>query len=54
MLKKRPGDALPEMRRWCPAALVDCTHRGEPGCAIRRAAEGGEISLRRYQNYENR
>ena len=44
---------FPEMRPLVGSCRfgLDCTHHGEPGCAIRRAAEGGEISLRRYQSY---
>lgn len=30
---------------------VDCTHRHEPGCAVRAAVEGGELSEDRYANY---
>jgi ribosome biogenesis GTPase len=29
---------------------LDCTHHGEPGCAIRQAVESSEISPRRYQS----
>ncbi len=29
----------------------DCTHRDEPGCAVKRAVEEGEISELRYMNY---
>ena len=29
----------------------NCTHTDEPDCAVRRAAEQGEIIQRRYQNY---
>ena len=29
----------------------NCTHRGEPGCAVRRAVEGHYISESRYQSY---
>lgn len=31
--------------------FADCTHRVEPGCAVRRAVEGGAISERRYESY---
>lgn len=44
---------FPEMRPLvgrCRFGL-DCTHQGEPGCAIRQAAESGEINLRRYESY---
>ncbi len=29
----------------------DCTHRNEPGCAVRAAVERGEINRTRYQSY---
>ncbi len=29
----------------------DCTHNGEPGCAIAKALETGELDQGRYQNY---
>lgn len=29
----------------------DCSHRAEPGCAVRRAVEAGEIEATRYQSY---
>ena len=29
----------------------DCTHNGEPGCAIEAALESGELDPKRYQNY---
>lgn len=44
---------FPEMRPLvgrCKFGL-DCRHDEEPGCAIRQAVLGGEISPRRYQSY---
>ena len=29
----------------------DCSHRCEPGCAVRKAAESGQIDPRRYESY---
>ena len=29
----------------------DCSHRAEPGCAVRQAVDAGEIEDRRYQSY---
>ena len=29
----------------------NCTHRHEPGCAVREAVERGEISWQRYESY---
>lgn len=31
--------------------FADCTHTGEPGCAVRLAVEDGTLSEDRYQNY---
>ncbi len=36
-------------RRRC--AFADCTHREEPGCAVREAVDEGKISERRYRSY---
>ncbi len=44
---------FPEMRPWigkCRFGL-DCRHNEEPGCAIRQAVVGGEISPYRYRSY---
>jgi ribosome biogenesis GTPase len=29
----------------------DCTHRVEPGCAVRRAVEEGRVHASRYESY---
>jgi ribosome biogenesis GTPase len=29
----------------------DCTHRTEPGCAVRAAVEKGKIHPQRYESY---
>lgn len=45
---------FPEMRsRLHDCHFANCTHRHEPGCAIKSAVESGEISSERYQNYLN-
>ena len=31
--------------------FLDCRHKSEPGCAVRAAAESGDISRVRYENY---
>lgn len=31
--------------------FYNCTHRTEPGCSVRAAADSGDISARRYQLY---
>ena len=45
---------FPEMRsRLQDCRFATCTHRHEPGCAVKEAVENGEISSERYQNYLN-
>lgn len=29
----------------------DCSHKGEPGCAVQKALINGELDLQRYENY---
>ncbi len=44
---------LPEMRPFlghCKFGL-DCTHTGEPGCAIKSAVTQGNVSQRRYESF---
>lgn len=44
---------LPEMRPFigqCKFGL-DCTHEREPGCAIKRAVDNGQVSQRRYESF---
>jgi ribosome biogenesis GTPase len=43
---------FPEMRPLLEQCrFTDCTHRVEPGCAVRARVEGGEISRDRYESY---
>lgn len=45
---------FPEMRaRLADCHFANCTHRHEPGCAIKAAVEAGDISAERYTNYLN-
>ena len=45
---------FPEMRsRLHDCHFANCTHRHEPGCAIKKAVVDGLISAERYQNYLN-
>ena len=45
---------FPEMRKVLhDCHFANCTHRHEPGCAVKAAVESGEISEERYQNYLN-
>jgi len=44
---------FPEMRPYvgkCKFGL-DCRHEQEPGCAIRKAVDGGQVSVRRYHSF---
>lgn len=44
--------AYPEFRRLLgECRFADCRHEPEPGCAIRAAAEAGEISMRRWESF---
>jgi len=43
---------FPEIRELVPECQFnDCTHRSEPGCAVREAAESGKINPARYDSY---
>ncbi|MBO4306782.1 MAG: ribosome small subunit-dependent GTPase A [Bacteroidales bacterium] len=45
---------FPEMRvRLQDCHFANCTHRHEPGCAVKAAVESGDINPERYQNYLN-
>jgi ribosome biogenesis GTPase len=42
----------PEFRRFLGACRFDdCSHRSEPGCAVRAAAEAGEVPMRRFESF---
>jgi ribosome biogenesis GTPase len=41
-----------EVERLAPGCrFQDCQHMREPGCAVQKAAEGGELDARRYESY---
>jgi ribosome biogenesis GTPase len=43
---------FPELRPLMNSCrFADCTHRVEPGCAIRDAVESGTVSRARYESY---
>lgn len=43
---------FPELRELvAECQFNDCTHRVEPGCAVRRAVESGRVSPERYESY---
>ena len=43
---------FPEMRAPLDSCkFADCTHRSEPGCAVRSEVEAGRIAPSRYQSY---
>lgn len=45
-------DCFPEIRRLARTCRFDdCSHGHEDGCAVRRAAEGGTLSSRRFTSY---
>jgi len=46
------ASCFPEMRPLIESCrFADCLHRGEPGCAVRAAAERGEIVPDRMESY---
>ncbi len=46
------GDAFPEIASLAlTCRFADCTHRDEPGCAVRRAVADGGLSRRAYEGY---
>jgi ribosome biogenesis GTPase len=43
---------FPELRQLVAGCQFnDCTHLGEPGCAVRRAVAEGQVSPERYESY---
>ena len=52
ILKESLQYAFPDFGRYLGACQFhDCSHRKEPGCAVRAAAEHGEIEPSRYDSY---
>jgi ribosome biogenesis GTPase / thiamine phosphate phosphatase len=46
------GHCFPEIRALLPRCQYgDCLHQSEPGCAVRAAADAGELSADRYDSY---
>jgi ribosome biogenesis GTPase / thiamine phosphate phosphatase len=46
------GETFPEIAALAPRCRFrDCSHTHEPGCAVRAAAEAGEIPRGRYESY---
>ena len=46
------GQAYAEFRPFLGACRFgDCTHRSEPGCAVRAAVAGGKVARRRFESY---
>lgn len=46
------GHCFPEIRALLPGCQYgDCLHQSEPGCAVRAAAEAGQLSADRYDSY---
>lgn len=52
ILKENLQYAFPDFGRYLGACQFhDCSHRKEPGCAVREAAEAGDIERTRYDSY---
>ena len=52
MLKENLQYAFPDFEKYIGSCQFhDCTHRKEPGCAVRAALEAGVIEKTRYESY---
>jgi ribosome biogenesis GTPase len=52
LLKENLQYAFPDFEGFLgKCQFHDCSHRAEPGCAVRAAAESGEIEKTRYDSY---
>ncbi len=52
ILKENLQYAFPDFGEYIGACQFhDCSHRAEPGCAVRAAAESGKIEASRYDSY---
>ena len=52
MLKENLQYAFPDFGRFLGSCQFhDCTHRKEPGCAVRSAVEAGSLESTRYDSY---
>jgi len=52
LLKENLQYAFPDFEEHLGSCQFhDCTHRKEPGCAVRQAVENGEIEASRYDSY---
>lgn len=52
ILKENLQYAFPDFGPWLgQCQFRDCSHRAEPGCAVRAAAEAGRIEPSRYDSY---
>lgn len=46
------GDAFDDVEQYLgKCKFNDCRHQSEPGCAIKKAIESGELSLKRWESY---
>ncbi len=52
ILKENLQYAFPDFRDYLGSCQFhDCTHRSEPGCAVRAAVEAGKLEKTRYDSY---
>lgn len=52
ILKENLQYAFPDFGRYIGSCqFADCSHRKEPGCAVRKALDSGEIEPTRYDSY---
>lgn len=46
------GDAFSDVEKFASMCKFrDCKHKNEPGCAVRKAIENGELDIRRLESY---
>ena len=46
------ADCFPEFSLYGSCRFSDCSHTGEPGCAVMEAVKNGEIPVSRWENYK--
>jgi ribosome biogenesis GTPase len=52
ILKENLQYAFPDFApHLCNCQFRDCSHRAEPGCAVRQAVEAGAVEKSRYDSY---
>lgn len=51
-VSERLGEVFVDVEKYIGnCKFSDCRHETEPGCAVKAAIEGGELSLERWESY---